>query len=133
MKIWRVITDFSGYQEWWPAPLKTKALRVAEGLIGSRIEIRPYGGKGFVCEVVDVKHDSELRMKYSGIYSGTGVWTISDVNEHCRVTYEIMLEIENFWILLLSSFVPVTKIHSRLMSDVLSGLEQYLANTIEKE
>lgn len=100
---------------------------VSEGLVGSRIEVRPYGGQGFVCEVVDVKQNSELRMKYSGMYNGTGIWKISDVNGHCRVTYEIRLEAENLWIRFLLSILPVATIHSRLMTKVLSGLERYLA------
>jgi ribosome-associated toxin RatA of RatAB toxin-antitoxin module len=132
-QIWRVITDFDGYSKWWPSSIRTKVIWVSETLIGSRIEVRPYGGRGFICEVVGVTEHSELRMKYSGIYRGIGGWTLSDVNEHCRVTYKIMLEIDDLWIRLLSYILPVTKIHARLMTKVLSGLERYLAKDYEKQ
>ncbi len=129
--IWRVITDFGGYSEWWPSSLKITLLRVARELIGSRVEVRPYGGQSFICEVVSVIQHEELRMKYSGIYQGTGVWTISQNNEHCHVTYEIFLEVDNLWIRALSSILPVATIHSRLMTKVFSGLERYLAENSE--
>lgn len=125
-QIWQVITDFSSYPKWWPSSIKIKVRRASINLIGSRIEVRPYGGQGFECEVVGITQHRELRMKYSGIYTGTGIWKISDINEHCRVTYEIMLEIDNLWIRFLSSILPVTKMHSQLMTKVLSGLERYL-------
>ena len=63
-------------------------------------------------------------MKYSGIYSGIGVWTLSEANGQCNVTYEILLEIENTIVRLLSYILPVAKIHSKLMKDVLIGLGQ---------
>jgi hypothetical protein len=65
-------------------------------------------------------------MTYTGIYTGTGRWTISEVNEQRCVTYEIELKIQSTMIRLLSSVLPVASIHSHLMEKVLSGLGQYL-------
>jgi hypothetical protein len=65
-------------------------------------------------------------MKYSGIYTGTGRWTISDINGQSQVTYKIELTINSTLIRLLSSVLPVASIHSKLMEEVLSGLGQYL-------
>jgi hypothetical protein len=101
-------------------------LQLADGLIGSRIEVRPYGGQPFVCEVVEAICETKLIFRYSGIYDGTGIWKISEVNGQCRVSYEIMLEIRNIWIRMLAVILPVSRIHSRLMMQVLSGLERYL-------
>jgi ribosome-associated toxin RatA of RatAB toxin-antitoxin module len=125
-RIWKVITDLSNYSAWWPSSLKIKTLHLSEGLLGSRIEIRPYGGQAFYCEVSGIDDSTELTMTYTGIYTGTGRWTISEVNAQRCVTYEIGLKIESTMIRLLSSVLPVASIHSHLMEKVLSGLGQYL-------
>ena len=125
-QIWDCITDFSNYSAWWPSSLKIKALHLPAGIIGSRIEVRPYGGQAFYCEASGMNAQTELTMTYSGIYSGTGKWTISEVIGQTRVTYEINLTIESTLIRLLSSVLSIASIHSRLMEEVLSGLAQYL-------
>jgi ribosome-associated toxin RatA of RatAB toxin-antitoxin module len=121
-RIWEVITDLSSYSVWWPSSITIKTLHLSEGLIGSRIEIRPYGGQAFYCEVSGIDDNAELTMTYTGVYTGTGKWTISEVNGQRCVTYEIELTIESTMIRLLSSVLPVASIHSRLMEKVLSGL-----------
>lgn len=128
-QIWEVITDLSNYSAWWPSSLNIKTLHVSEGLLGSRIEIRPYGGQAFYCEVSDMHDSTELTMTYNGIYTGTGRWTISEVNGQRRVTYEIELKIQSTLVRLLSSVLPVASIHSHLMEKALSGLGQYLEET----
>ena len=129
LRVWEVITNVSSYKAWWPSSIKITTLHMTKGLLGSQIEVRPYGGLGFVCEVVDMTRYTELKTKYSGIYTGSGMWTISETNGQSRVTYEITLEIQNRWIRLLSSVLPVTQMHSRLMDGILSGLARYLEET----
>ena len=131
-RIWGVITDLSRYSAWWPSSLKIKTLHLSEGLLGSRIEIRPYGGQAFYCEVSGMDYGTELMMAYTGIYTGTGRWTISEGNGQRRVTYEIELKIENTMIRLLSFVLPVASIHSHLMEKVLSGLGRYLEEIDEQ-
>jgi ribosome-associated toxin RatA of RatAB toxin-antitoxin module len=126
IQIWEVITDLSSYSAWWPSSIKIKTLRLSNELIGSRIEVRPYGGQAFCCEVSNIIDSKELTLKYSGIYSGTGIWTISEINGQSRVTYKIELKIQNTMIRLLSFILPVASIHSKLMGEVLTGLGQYL-------
>lgn len=124
--IWGVLTDFANYPKWWPSSIKIKVARIEPELIHSQIEVKPYGGQSFTCEVISYLNNSELQMKYSGIYSGTGTWTLSEINGQCSVTYEILLEIESAWIRLLSRLLPVAKIHSKLMDEVLSGLDRHV-------
>ena len=73
-----------------------------------------------------MKMAKEISLKYSGIYSGTGTWTISEINGHSLVTYKIELRIQSTFVRLLSSVLPVARIHSRLMDEVLVGLGHYL-------
>jgi len=126
MLIWKAITDLPNYSSWWPSSVKIKTLHLSEGLIGSRIEVRPYGGQSFCCEVSELIKGKELTLKYSGIYTGKGMWTISEINGQSRVTYEIDLTIQSNLIRLLSAVLPVDSIHSKLMEKVLTGLGQYL-------
>jgi ribosome-associated toxin RatA of RatAB toxin-antitoxin module len=129
MQIWEVITDLSSYSAWWPASIKIKILHLSKELIGSRIEVRPYGGQAFCCEVLNINDSKELTLKYSGIYSGTGKWTISEINGQSRVTYKIDLKIQNTMIRLLSFVFPVASFHLKLMEEVLTGLGQYLGKS----
>ena len=126
MQIWKVITDLSTYSAWWPSSIKIKTLRLSNELIGSRIEVRPYGGQAFCCEVSDINDSKELTLKYSGIYTGTGTWTISETDGQSCVTYKIELEIQSTMIRLLSFVFPLASMHSKLMEEVLTGLEQHL-------
>jgi len=126
-QIWNIITDFNGYSEWWPSAVKTKALKIFNEVKGSQIEVRPYGGMAFICEVVKIKPNTELVMKYLGIYKGFGVWTISENNGQSNVAYEINLDVNHPLIHILSYVLPVDKIHYNLMEKVFLGLEQKLA------
>jgi ribosome-associated toxin RatA of RatAB toxin-antitoxin module len=124
--IWDIITDFKSYSEWWPSTVKTKVLKISDEVKGSKIEVRPYGGMGFICEVVNVQPNTKLVMEYSGIYKGLGVWTISENNRQCNVAYEIDLEVNHPLIRILSNLLPVDKLHYNLMEKVFWGLEQKL-------
>jgi ribosome-associated toxin RatA of RatAB toxin-antitoxin module len=126
MQIWGVITDLSSYPVWWPSSIKIKTLNSSKEIVGTRIEVRPYGGQAFMCEVSDINAGEELSLKYSGVYSGTGVWTISEINGQSRVTYKIELAINSPLIRVLSSVLPVASMHSQLMDEALAGLEHYL-------
>jgi ribosome-associated toxin RatA of RatAB toxin-antitoxin module len=126
LEIWDTIIDFEKYPEWWPSTVTIKVLRIQKEVKGSQIKASPYGGLGFVCEVVEVRQPTMFVMDYSGVYKGRGVWTIAENNGRCDVVYEINLEINNFFIRALSYLLPVERIHSQLMDDVLSGLEKSL-------
>jgi ribosome-associated toxin RatA of RatAB toxin-antitoxin module len=126
MQIWETIIDFEKYSEWWPSTFKINVIRIAKEVTGSQIKASPYGGLSFVCEVVEARQPTMFVMQYSGVYKGRGVWTITEHDGRCDVVYEINLEINNFFIRALSYLLPVERIHSKLMNDVLLGLERKL-------
>ena len=125
-RVWAVVADLPGYPAWWPPSLKVKLLHREAGVLGTRIEVRPYGGQGFTCEVSQVRAGERLTMRYSGIYSGSGTWEIAPVGDRCRVTYAIDLRIESRWVRLLARVLPVASIHSRLMGQMLDSLHAHL-------
>ena len=124
-RIWQAITDFSSYQKWWPASVRIVVRRVTPELVGSQVEIKPYGGRAFLCEVESVRDGVELRLQYSGVYRGIGVWTIVESGSS-RVLYRIDLEVADPFMKLLSYIVSIPWLHSKLMREVFSGLEGYV-------
>ena len=125
--IWRAIADFSSYAKWWPSSVKILVRRSAPGIIGSQVQLRPFGGRAFVCEVESIRENEELRLQYSGVYRGPGVWTIAAGGGSCRVTYGVDLEIVDPLMKLLSYIIPIPRLHSSLMREVFAGLAGYLA------
>jgi len=97
-EIWQVIIDINSYSLLWPSSVKIKTIIFTENLLGSKIEIRPFGGLPFYCEFLESVQNSKLVMKYSGIYSGLGVWRMKEINEATEVIYEINLDIKNILI-----------------------------------
>ncbi len=130
-QIWKIITDITSYSLWWPSNIKIKALNSTQEIIGSRVEVRPYGGLPFFCEFLEYVNNKKLVMKYSGIYTGLGVWTLTEIDGQTKIDYEINLEINSLFIRLLSHVVPIEKIHYNLMNKVLLGLESRLESYTE--
>ena len=128
--VWPVIADLAAYPAWWPSSAKVRVLQVVPGLLGSRLEIRPYGGQPFVCTVDGVDAPRSLRMAYSGIYVGRGAWTLDEEAQgQTRVGYGIDLRIESRFIRLLARLLPVTALHDRLTDAILDALAARVAAT----
>jgi hypothetical protein len=126
--IWQAITDFSSYATWWPSSVKIVVRRNTPELAGSQVQLRPFGGRAFVCEVESIREGVELRIQYSGVYRGPGVWTIAAGDGNCRVTYRVDLEIVDPLMKLLSYIIPIPRLHSSLMREVFAGLAGYVAH-----
>jgi len=125
--IWQAITDFSSYAKWWPSSVRIAVRRHSPELIGSQVQLKPFGGRAFVCEVESIRNGAELRLQYSGVYRGTGVWTIVAGDGNCRVTYRVDLEIIDPLMKILSYIMSIPRLHSSLMREVFAGLAGYLA------
>ena len=126
-RIWQAIADFSSFPQWWPSSVKIVVRRHSPELIGSQVQLKPYGGRAFVCEVESIREGAELRLQYSGVYRGTGVWTITAGEGNCRVTYRVDLEIIDPLMKVLSYIMSIPRLHSSLMREVFAGLAGYLA------
>jgi ribosome-associated toxin RatA of RatAB toxin-antitoxin module len=125
--VWNVLIDFDSYAQWWPRSVRIRVLKTTPELIGSQFEVRPFGRKGFVCEVESVDPGLELQLQYlDGTYAGTGVWSIEPLEEGCRVSYAVDLEIVDRLTSALSHVVNLGAIHSRLVRKIFAGLGSHV-------
>jgi ribosome-associated toxin RatA of RatAB toxin-antitoxin module len=120
------LLDFESYPRWWPAQLRVRVLQVMPDHVGSRIEIRPFGGR-FICEIGQVVPNQEILIRYvEGVHRGEGRWTFEKLAEGTRACYQIDLEPQGWLPRLLSNWMDFGKMHSRSMEQVFDGLEGWL-------
>jgi hypothetical protein len=124
--VYAALVDFENYPTWWPAELHLRVLRTSPELVGSRFEVRPYGGR-FVCEVARVVPRLEVVIYYcEGLHRGTGVWTLEQTAAGVRVCYRIDLEPQGWLPRLLSDWLDFGRMHSQGMERLFDGLEARL-------
>jgi uncharacterized protein YndB with AHSA1/START domain len=125
-EVFAALLDFENYPRWWPAQLRMRALHVTPNRVGSRIEVRPRGGR-FICEIGQIVPDQEILIRYvEGVHQGTGRWTFERVAGGTRACYQIDLEPQGFLPRLLSHCMDFGKMHSQSMAKVFDGLEAWL-------
>lgn len=124
-EVWRIVSDMTAYPDWWPSSLRVRVLSVAPGLIDSRIEVHPVGGKAFRCRVAAVEEKHRMRMEYyGGFITGSGEWQLEPEGDGTRVRYHLDVTAEGRLVAWLSRFVSLGNLHSRNMRIVLRELER---------
>jgi ribosome-associated toxin RatA of RatAB toxin-antitoxin module len=124
--VFAAVLDCENYPRWWPANLRVRVLQLTQNALGSRIEIRPRGGR-FTCEIAQVVPAREILIEYvDGVHRGTGRWTFEKLAEGTRACYQIDLEPQGWLPRLLSNCMDFGKMHSRSMEQVFDGLESWL-------
>lgn len=124
-QIFSVISDFSTYKEWFPKSVKLEDVNLSDAKIGSIVKIK-VGIISFRCELMRINNNKEIIVHYSGAYEGNGIWYFLETGKGTKLMYEIDLEIKNPIVKILSIFINVAGIHSKMMSNIFQGLEKYL-------
>lgn len=125
---WSVLTDFAAYPRWWPKSLGLRLLSAGEGLVGTEVELRPFGGRPFRCRVEAVDAPSRIQMRYfGGFIAGSGEWRLEPSGEETRVLYQLDVRAHGWLVGLLGRVFHLGRLHSRSMQSVLRSLEQELA------
>ena len=123
-QIWPVLADVKGFPNWYPPSLKLKVMAVTLDGIGSELEIRPRGGRAFRCRVESLAPPGRLRMRYPGDFIvGTGEWRLEAVAGGTQVLYELDVIAHGMLAAWLEKLLPLGKLHSKLMREVLKNLE----------
>jgi uncharacterized protein YndB with AHSA1/START domain len=124
--VFAALLDCASYPSWWPAQLRVRVLETLPGAVGSRIEIRPLGGR-FICRIARVEPNREILIDYiEGVHRGTGRWLLEKTAEGTRACYQIDLEPQGWLPRWLSNVLNFGTMHSRSMEKVFDGLEAWL-------
>lgn len=127
--IWSVLADVTGSPHWWPTSVQVKVIHSTPVLVGSEMDICPRGGRPFRCRVEAVEAPRRMVMRYPGEFiTGTGEWRLDPIGSHStHVIYMIDVSAQGWLATLLGRVLPLSKIHSRSMQDILTALERETA------
>lgn len=124
-QIWAVLADPARYPNWYPASVRVEARHVSANLTSTEFEIQPRGGRPFRCRVEATEAPHAMRMRYPGDFIvGTGEWRLAAVSGGTRVTYALDVVATGWLAALLGKILPLGKIHSQAMQEVLAALER---------
>lgn len=122
-EVWRVLTDVGAYPRWYPRSLRLRVLRAETAVVGSQIELRPFGGRAFRCEIETTEEPRRMGVRYyGGFISGRGEWRLEPVESGTRVAYEIDAQAAGRTVAWLSAVLPLARLHSNQMQRVLAQL-----------
>jgi ribosome-associated toxin RatA of RatAB toxin-antitoxin module len=125
--VWRVVADVRAYPTWYPRSIATRVERAAE-LIGTRVTIRPWGGRAFTCRVVEAHPLRSLAFEYDGEFiRGHGTWRLEPAEEGTRVSYVLDAAAVGWAAALAGRVLPLGRVHSFAMRAILRALGREVA------
>lgn len=128
-EVWSVITIIPSYYKWWPKVVKIKVSNFNEKIIGTEFEVKPLNGQSFSCRIESIIPNEEIKLHYfAGLYRGEGKWQLVKNKNSVTVSYQVDLVIVNKLIIVLSYFLPISKIHSFVFQKIFLGMQGYLSN-----
>lgn len=124
-QIWPVLADVAASPRWWPDSIRLTVLRVSPEVAGSEFEVCPRGGRAFRCRVEAIEPPRRMQMHYGdGFVTGSGEWRLEAVAGGTRVAYALDVQAQGWLVTLLGRLLPLGKIHSKTMRQVLESLER---------
>jgi uncharacterized protein YndB with AHSA1/START domain len=126
-EVWPVLADVEGYPRWWPKSLGIRVLSGGRELLGTEVEVRPFGGRPFRCRVEAVDRPNRIQMRYfGGFVDGLGEWRLEPLGQKTRVTYRLDATASGWLVVLLGKVLDLARLHSRPMQEVLRNLSNEL-------
>jgi uncharacterized protein YndB with AHSA1/START domain len=125
--VWPVLADVAGYPRWWPRSLGVRVLSTGGELLGTEVEMRPSGGRPFLCRVEAVEAPTRIRMRYGGGFiEGFGEWRLEPLGAQTRVSYQLEVQARGWLVFCLGKVMNLASVHSRSMQEVLKNLKHVL-------
>jgi uncharacterized protein YndB with AHSA1/START domain len=126
-EVWRVLTDIAASPSWWPRGFRLRVLHIEPRVVGSEVELRPFGGRPFRCRVEAVEEPRSIRTQYYGDFiNGRGEWRLEPLGAGTRVGYELDVQAEGRVVAWLGRILPLARIHSRQMQGIFRQLERVI-------
>lgn len=127
-EVWNVLFDIPSYHKWWPKVINIKVSNFSNKIIDTEFIVKPFNGQPFSCKVESFDPNKELKLNYfDGLYRGYGKWQLVNKINSTLVSYEVDLIIVNKFVIVLSYFLPISKIHSIVFQKIFVGLQKYLS------
>lgn len=123
-QIWPVLAQVEGYARWWPSSVAARLVHPGAPLVGAELEIRPRGGRPFLCRVEAATPPSRLDLRYHGFVDGAGGWSVAPDGDGALVTYALDVVAHGWLVAAIARVVPLSERHSAPMRDVLDALAQ---------
>jgi len=128
-EVWSVITDISSYYKWWPKVVSINISNFNKSILGTEFEVKPLNGQSFSCRIESIIPKEEIKINYfDGLYRGEAKWRLVENKNSTTVSYQVDLIIVNKLIIVLSYFLPISKIHSLIFQKIFLGLQRFLAD-----
>ncbi len=126
-EVWPVLADFGEYSRWWPKSLGIHVLSGGVELLGTEVEVHPFGGRPFRCRVEAVDMPKRIRMRYfGGFIDGFGEWRLEPLGQETRVIYRLEAKAHGWLVVLLGKVLNLARLHSRSMQAILKNLNHVL-------
>lgn len=123
-EVWSVIVRIKEYPTWWPWSVGLSVLNDEPEVVGSTLQLRPFGGRAFKCCVLSMEEPSRLCMEYlGGFIEGHGEWRLESVGKATRVQYVLDVRAAGRIVACVGRIIPLGKFHSMQMKSVLRQLE----------
>lgn len=127
-EVWNVLIDIPSYHIWWPKVVKIEVSNFSNKIIDTEFIVKPFNGQPFSCRVESFDSNKELKLNYfDGLYRGSGKWQLVNKINSTLVSYQVDLIIVNKFVIVLSYFLPISKIHSIVFQKIFVGLQKYLS------
>lgn len=125
-RIFALLLAVDRYAEWWPGDIGVAVLTPPPHGVGSVVAVRlAQSGGGFRCKIVGADPPRQVDIDYiEGAHRGRGLWTLEPRDGGTQVTYRVDLRPRGMMVGLLSHVMDFAALHSRLMGEVLEGLER---------
>ena len=126
-EVYRTITDFTSYPQWYPKPFKIEVLELDSRIIGTTLRIQNGPFVKWRAKVTEFEPNRLIAIDYiDGAWLGKTFWRFEDQDGKTKLSFEINLEINKPWLRFLSNFVDFSERHTKQMHSVFISLELYL-------